>query len=36
MAAGAHLVIDSIAELPAAIAAIEARLAQGAGPGAPA
>jgi phosphonoacetaldehyde hydrolase len=36
MAAGAHLVIDSIAELPSAIAAIEARLAQGAGPGAPA
>lgn len=32
-AAGAHLVIDSIAELPAAVAAIEARLAAGETPG---
>jgi len=32
-AAGAHLVIDSAADLPAAIAAIEARLARGEGPG---
>lgn len=32
-AAGAHLVVDSAAELPAAIAAIEARLAAGEGPG---
>jgi len=31
--AGAHLVIDSIADLPAAIAAIEARLADGERPG---
>jgi phosphonoacetaldehyde hydrolase len=29
LAGGAHLVIDSIAELPAAVAAIEARLAAG-------
>jgi phosphonoacetaldehyde hydrolase len=33
LAAGAHLVIDSIADLPAAIARIEARLARGEGPG---
>jgi phosphonoacetaldehyde hydrolase len=33
-AAGAHLVIDGIAELPAAIDAIERRLARGEGPGA--
>ena len=33
-AAGAHLVIDSIADLPAAVARIEARLAQGERPGA--
>jgi phosphonoacetaldehyde hydrolase len=33
VAAGAHLVIDSIADLPAAIAAIEARLAAGEMPG---
>ena len=32
-AAGAHLVIDSAAGLPAAVAAIEARLARGEGPG---
>ena len=33
MAAGAHLVIDSIAELPAAVTRIEARLATGERPG---
>ncbi|MDO9713293.1 phosphonoacetaldehyde hydrolase [Paracraurococcus lichenis] len=33
LAAGAHLVIDSAADLPAAIAAIEARLAAGESPG---
>lgn len=33
-AAGADMVIDSIADLPAAVAAIDARLAAGAGPGA--
>ncbi len=32
-AAGAHLVIDSIADLPAAIAAIERRMAEGEAPG---
>jgi phosphonoacetaldehyde hydrolase len=32
-AAGAHLVIDSAADLPTAIAVIEARLAAGEAPG---
>jgi phosphonoacetaldehyde hydrolase len=31
--AGAHLVVDSVADLPAAVACLEARLAAGEAPG---